>query len=142
MENSAICYVDGFFNSVSKVYGYASTIIYKNNEYVIKGHDIDLQYIMLENIVGELIAIMKALKFVKEILRLDRIDIYYEEGIEKIANGKETESYLKNRMMEIEISFHKVKNYSGTIVNERVDKLAKQECGIIFNKLNSIVKIM
>jgi len=36
MTNNADCYVDGSFNNSSKIYGYASIVIYNGNEYIIK----------------------------------------------------------------------------------------------------------
>ena len=146
METYADCYVDGSFNNISKVYGYAGIVIYNNNEYIIKGHDNDSQYIMLENIAGELIATIKVLEFIKNKLRLNKVNIYYDyEGIEKLATGewkrdrrlfKEYYNFIKT--IGIEISFHKIKSHSGIEFNDKVDKLAKLECGIILNNLDDI----
>ena len=149
METYADCYVDGSFNNISKVYGYAGIVIYNNNEYIIKGHDNDSQYIMLENIAGELIATMKVLEFVKNKLKVNKVNVYYDyEGIEKLANGewkrdrrlfKEYYNFIKS--LKIEIVFHKVKSHSGIEFNEKVDRLAKLECGIILNNLNNLNNI-
>lgn len=147
MEKCADCYVDGSFNSFSKVYGYASILIYNGNEYIIKRHDNNSQYVMLENVAGELIATMKALKFGKENLELNKINIYYDyEGIEKLANEEWKrdrrlfkEYYNLIKSINIEILFHKIKSHSDIELNGRVDKLAKLECGVILNDLNNIV---
>lgn len=141
MERCADCYVDGSFNSISKIYGYAGIVIYNGNEYIIKGHDNDSQYVMLENIAGELIATIKVLEFAKNKLGLNKVNLFYDyEGIEKLANGewkrdrrlfKEYYNFIKS--IKVEILFHKIKSHSGIEFNDKVDKLAKLECGIIFS---------
>jgi ribonuclease HI len=140
MINNADCYVDGSFNNFSKIYGYASILIHNNNEYIIKGHGDDSQYVMLQNVAGELIAVIKTLEFVNNNnLKLDKINLFYDyEGIEKIAKGEWKrdrrlfkEYYNIIKYTKIDILFYKIKSHSGNEFNDKVDKLAKMECGII-----------
>lgn len=132
-------FIDGSFNDKTKMYGYGGFLVSHNKEYILKGSFTDKEGVMMRNVAGEIEGSMAAVRKAKE-LNETKLIIYYDyKGIENWATGewkrnkkktKEYYDFMKNAMINMDISFRKVKAHSKMKENDRADKLAKESVGI------------
>ena len=138
-KTGCVAYVDGSFNLEKFTYGWGAVIFFDGEQVNLSGCGNDLEDAQLRNVAGEIIASKCAIK--EAIARgYDKIDIYYDyEGIEKWATGewkrkkKQTIAYynfIQNVSDKIKVNFFKVKSHTGIELNELVDRLAKDACGV------------
>lgn len=132
-------FIDGSFNDKTKMYGYGGFLVSHDKEYILKGSFTDKEGVMMRNVAGEIEGSMAAVRKAKE-LNETKLIIYYDyKGIENWATGewkrnkkktKEYYDFMKNAMINMDISFRKVKAHSKMKENDRADKLAKESVGI------------
>ncbi|MCD7826052.1 MAG: NUDIX domain-containing protein [Clostridiaceae bacterium] len=135
MDETAIAYTDGSYNTANQMWGYGACLYVGDEEYEISGKGKDLY--SGRQIQGETTAVLavceKALS-----LGVKKLEIRYDyEGVRQWAlgmwktNKPYTQDYAK-RMQEyrrqMEITFTHVKAHTGIEGNEKVDKLAKAAC--------------
>lgn len=132
-----VAYTDGSFNVKNNTAGYAAILTFENGlEKVLSGSITDPQVTPLRNVAGELQAVLEAVKAAEEACA-DLVIYYDYEGVEKWVTGewkakKEfTQKYRDAvRGSFIKVAFQKVVAHTGVEYNERVDKLAKEACGM------------
>lgn len=140
--NSVDIYVDGSFNQSLNLSG--SGILFFDNETgeIIQTYSFStLDTYGERNITGEIQATLKAI-LEGIYLGYTKLNIYYDySNIEAWAMGYKTKSvigqdyierlkWIKEQFPGIKISYHKVVAHSGNYLNDYVDDLAKQGCGI------------
>lgn len=136
-------YIDGSYNSSTKIAGYGVFLIDQNGkEHIIQGTVTDTDMNRLRNVAGEITAAEKAIELAVE-LGMTKLDIYYDYmGIENWAtkkwkaNNKYTKKYaafvtnvINNKGLDI--SWIHVNAHSGVAGNDKVDILAKQAVGLL-----------
>jgi len=147
-EGTIIAYVDGSYNKDKNIYGSGVLLLSKNIEKEISKTGNDEIMLEMWNVAGEvcaaMIAIEEAIKlgFKKIIIYHDYTGIagwvngYSSDGKpSKIWKAKEKGSAVYKQFASkakeiINIEFVKVKAHSDNEFNSRVDKLAKEACGI------------
>lgn len=141
MNNYA--YIDGSYNSSTKVAGYGVFLIDQNGEeHIMQGIVTDTDMNRMRNVAGEITAAEKVIELAVE-LGMTKLDIFYDYmGIENWvtkkwrANNKHTKKYtafvmnvINNRGLDI--SWIHVNAHSGVAGNDKVDILAKQAVGLL-----------
>lgn len=137
--NNCTAYVDGSFNAVTGVWG-SGVILFDNsdpdNRRISKDSGTD--YAEQRNVTGEIQAAMTAAEYAAR-HGYKEITIYHDyQGIaswvtgEWKANNEQTRLYRAAMLScDIDIKFVKVKGHSGDELNEAVDRIAKEACGVI-----------
>lgn len=138
-DDTMVAYIDGSYNTKTKVYGYGAVIFYRHEKVARKGSDSRPEYAEMRNVSGELIAAGKVIELALKI-GVRRLDLYYDyEGIEKWptrkwkANKDFTQRYavyVRRAMASLDIRFFKVEAHTGDRYNEEADQLAKQAVGL------------
>lgn len=141
-ENAVDIYVDGSFNQSLNLSG--SGILFFDNETgeILQTYSFStLDNYGERNITGEIQATVKAI-LEGIYLGYTKLNIYYDySNIEAWAMGYKAKSvigqdyierlkWIKEQFPDIKISYHKVVAHSGNYLNDYVDDLAKQGCGI------------
>lgn len=127
-------YVDGSYNSRTKVYGYGIVIITDTDTLRKKGYGVDKEGVW--NIAGEVTGATKAIEYALE-NGYEELTICHDyEGIQKWTDGewkakKKISSDYVNcvndaRQLGLVIHFRWVKGHSGDPYNEQADYLAKE----------------
>ena len=137
LKNS-YAFVDGSFNSITKIYGYGGFIFHENKKYILQGKGNDPSLVEMRNVAGEILGAQNVIEKAIE-LNIKEMDLFYDyNGIEKWAIGewkrnkegtiKYYEFYqsIKNK---IKVNFKKVLAHSGIEGNEEADKLANEAVG-------------
>lgn len=148
-----IAFVDGSFNSDTKEYGYGVVIIEdtKNpNEIHYNGSNNKPEHATMQNVAGEILASMTAMKYAKN-HGIKKMIIFHDyEGIAKWCTGEwkaTKEGTIKyknfyNMISEsVQIEFVHVKGHSNEYYNDMVDALAKDALGIPLEKKEFAKKI-
>lgn len=138
-DDMPYAFVDGSYNSVTKVYGYGGFLIYNGEKHIIQGSGNDEEMAAMRNVAGEVLGSMAAVELAVK-LGIPKLDIYYDYmGIEMWATGRWKRNkkgtiayynYMQEIKDKIDIRFVKVKGHSGIAGNEEADALAKQSVGI------------
>lgn len=138
-DDTPYAFVDGSYNSVTKVYGYGGFLIYNGEKHIIQGSGNDEEMAAMRNVAGEVLGSMAAVELAVK-LGIPKLDIYYDYmGIEMWATGRWKRNkkgtiayynYMQEIKDKIDIRFVKVKGHSGIAGNEEADALAKQSVGI------------
>lgn len=140
-EEGLTVYVDGSFSLEKGNFSYGliaiddGEIVYEDN-----GVGFDEKAIPLRNVSGEVLGARKAVEYAIS-KNYSHVTIVFDyQGIESWALGtwkrnneitSNYNSFMKEKMKEINISFKKVKGHSGDKFNDKVDKLAKEALGIL-----------
>lgn len=139
--NGDYAFVDGSFNSVTKVYGFGGFLIASGQKYPIQGSGKDEEMASMRNVSGEIEGALTAAKKAAE-LGLSKLTILYDyKGIEEWVTGgwkcnkngtakyrDEMQRLIKNGLA---IRFVKVAAHTGIDGNELADTMAKQAVGLI-----------
>lgn len=133
--NEAIAYVDGSYSKELLKYSYGCVIQYNNKRIELSGSDNNPKYIEMNNVAGEILGSINAIKWAIE-NGVESINIFHDyEGISKWANGdwkanklgtKEYQEYIKDSRGKLQINFTKVAAHTGVELNEVADQLAKK----------------
>lgn len=131
----AVAYVDGSFNSETKIFSYGAIIFWEGKEYQFSDKFNDEKLAKMHNVAGELKGSEKAMEFAIE-NKINKLAIYHDyEGIAKWCTGewqakqegtKAYKKFYEKVKEDVDIEFVKVKGHSGDKYNELVDKLAKE----------------
>lgn len=136
-------FVDGSFNPDTKVYGYGGFIIDQNGvKHIRQGNGSNPDMTKLRNVAGEILGACQILEYAYNILKMDRITLFYDyDGVANWptkkwkTNNHNTAKYANriNVLFEcgFKIIFKHVKSHTGIPENEEVDRLAKAAVGII-----------
>ncbi len=135
---SAVAYVDGSYDNVSKCYAAGAVIFFNGTQTHISLKYDDKELVTMRNVAGEIKASQLAMEFAIN-NHADSITIYHDyEGIARWCTGEwkanlkgtqDYRDYYKSLAGKIKISFMKVKGHSGVKYNELADKLAKAALG-------------
>ena len=141
MESSnPYAFVDGSFNTATRVYGYGGFLVVDGSKYIVQGSGNDEDMASMRNVAGEVLGSMAAIALALE-HNIGELDIFYDYmGIEMWATGEWKRNkqgtiayyeYIQSVKDKIKLNFIKVKGHSGVEGNEEADRLAKEAVGII-----------
>ena len=138
---SLIAYVDGSFNSATKIYGSAIVMLDPEGREILKTSFPGQKYNEMWQVAGELRAAIAAVTYAEEYMADELLIRYDYEGIEKWATGEwrtKKEATLKyaeymTKPRKMRISFEHVKAHTGDKYNEMVDDMAKEAAGVTKN---------
>ena len=138
LPDGPYAFVDGSYNSKTKVYGYGGFLVADGKRYPLTGSGVDPEMASMRNVAGEIMGSMAAVLKAEE-LGLSKLTILYDYyGIERWATNR-WNTYKRGTMEyqdfmncpdRIELHFKKVTAHSGIEGNEMADVMAKDAVGI------------
>ncbi|MCH5210914.1 MAG: ribonuclease H family protein [Oscillospiraceae bacterium] len=138
--NTAVAYVDGSYNTETKIFGCGVVIFHNGEEKTFSRSFSDPEMASMRNVAGEIEGAKLAMRFCVD-NNIEEIDIYYDyEGIEKWCSGAwktnkdgtaAYKRYYDEAARKVRINFVKVKGHSGDKYNDMADRLAKEAVGVI-----------
>lgn len=143
--NKNYAFIDGSFNSNTKVYGCGGFLIdHLGKKHIIQDFERDQGMAKMRNVAGEILGAMRAVQLAQN-LGMRKLTIFYDyEGIAAWPLGKwkcnkrETRKYAmfiwQAMELGLKIYFSHVKGHSGIEENEEADQLAKLAVGLGVSK--------
>ena len=138
-KNTAVAYVDGSYNTSTKIFGCGVVIFYDGKDITFSKSFSDPEMATMRNVAGEIEGAKLAMRYCLD-NNIEEIDIYYDyEGIEKWCTGawktnKEGtiayRQFYNDASKRLKVNFIKVKGHSGDKYNDMADRLAKDAVGI------------
>lgn len=136
-----LAYVDGSFNPKTSVWGYGVCLTDPNKPGFepIEVSGSGTKYADSNNAIGEVYAAMTAVKHAIDLGYKDVLIVHDHDGVQAWVTGqwdatiemtRVYRDWMRRQGKKIGIKFRHVKGHSGDPLNERVDRLAKQGCGV------------
>lgn len=138
-KNTAVAYVDGSYNTSTKIFGCGVVIFYDGKDITFSKSFSDPEMATMRNVAGEIEGAKLAMRYCLD-NNIEEIDIYYDyEGIEKWCTGAwktnkdgtiAYRQFYNDASKRLKVNFIKVKGHSGDKYNDMADRLAKDAVGI------------
>ncbi|MCH4889809.1 reverse transcriptase-like protein [Acidaminobacter sp. JC074] len=140
-------YVDGSYDSNLSIYSCGVVILDKTGEVKLQENGNNTELVTMNNVAGELLGAMLAMKYAAE-HSITAINIHYDyEGIRSWCTGdwkanklgtKEYKKFYDDISKKVKVKFTKVKAHTGDYYNELADQLAKEAIWITTSEKRNI----
>lgn len=133
-DGEAVAYVDGSYSVGIKAFSFGCILVTSEGKKCISGMDFNSKLLRLQNVAGELVGAMVAVKTAKE-LGVSKLTIIHDyAGISNWVHGTWSaksevalayKRYMQDNMKTMPVFFHWIKGHSGFKAGDKVDWLAK-----------------
>jgi len=133
--DTLLAYVDGSYSKELNKYSYGCVLIAEKEKTILSGIGDKPDITTMQNVAGELLGAMKAIKWAVE-HKFKSIVIFHDyEGISRWAKGdwksnkigtNQYVEFIRKYENHINIEFKKVLAHSGDMYNDEADKVAKE----------------